>query len=50
MRSAMADEVIAFSDGSDVTVTFSEDFRLILQVTVPLHLLTDSKDLFDIIP
>jgi len=49
VRSAMAGEVIAFSDMFDVAVTLAEELRTIYNRTIPLHLLTDSKALFDII-
>jgi len=49
VRSAMAGEVIAFSDMFDVAVTLAEEIRAIYDRPIPLHLLTDSKALFDII-
>lgn len=45
----MAGEVIAFSDMFDVAVTLAEELRTIYKRSVPLHLLTDNKALFDII-
>jgi len=48
VRSAMAGEVIAFSDMFDVAVTLAEEIRAIYDRPIPLHLLTDSKA-FDII-
>jgi len=45
----MAGEVIAFSDMFDVAVTLAEEIRTTFQRPIPLHLLTDSKALFDII-
>jgi len=49
VRSAMAGEVIAFSDMFDIAVTLAEEIRTTFERRVPLHLLTDSKALFDII-
>jgi len=49
VRSAMAGEVIAFSDMFDIAVTLAEEIRTIYKRHIPLHLLTDSKALFDII-
>ena len=49
VRSAMAGEVIAFSDMFDVGVTIAEELRITLHKEVPLHLLTDSKSLFDVV-
>ena len=49
VRSAMAGEVIAFSDMFDVAVTLAEELRQITKRPIPLHLLTDSKALFDVI-
>ena len=48
-RSAMAAEVIAFSDMSDVAVTLSSEISLLLGRQVPVQLLTDNKSLFDVI-
>jgi len=45
----MAGEVIAFSDMFDVAITLAEEIRTIYKRSIPLHLLTDSKALFDII-
>ena len=49
VRSAMADEVIAFIDMVDVAVTHSSELQCIKMKPVPLHLLTENKALFDII-
>ena len=49
VRSAMAGEVIAFSDMFDVAATLAEELRTIYNRTIPLQLLTDSKGLFDIV-
>ena len=48
-RSAMAAEVIAFSDMADAAVTLSKEVERTLGRTIALQLLTDSKCLFDVI-
>lgn len=45
----MAGEVIAFSDMSNVAVTLSKEVEMMLERTVSLQLLTESKCLFDVI-
>lgn len=49
VRSAMAGEVIAFSDLFDVAAALSSELKLLLDREVPVHLFTDSKSLFDVI-
>lgn len=48
-RSAMASEVIAFSDMSDYAITLAMELNSLLNKNIPVHLLTDSKCLFDVI-
>jgi len=43
VRSAMAGEVIAFSDMFDVAVTLAEEIRAIYDRPIPLHLLMPAK-------
>ncbi len=49
VRSAIAGEVIAFSDLFDVVITLSAEMALIIGRKVPVQLLTNSKSLFDVI-
>lgn len=49
VRSAMAGEVIAFSDLFDVAATLSAELGDLLGRKIPVQLLTDSKSLFDVI-
>ena len=48
-RSAMAGEVIAFSDLFDVAAVLSAELEVLLGTKVPVQLLTDRKSLFDVI-
>ncbi len=48
-RSPMAGEVIAFSDMFDVASSLSFDLSTVLMKSIPIHLFTDSKCLFDAI-
>ena len=48
-RSAMAAEVIAFSDLFDAAFTIKHDISLLLGQDVQLQLFTDNKSLFDVI-
>lgn len=49
VRSALAGEVIAFSDLFDVDATLASEVGDLLQQTIPVQLLTDSKSLLDVI-
>lgn len=49
VRSAMAGEIIAFSDMFDVAITLAEELKTMYRIPIPLQLFTDSKSLFDII-
>eukprot|EP00171_Calliarthron_tuberculosum_P023641 IDg23641t1 len=49
VRSAMAGEVIAFSDLFDTAATLSDELSVVLNRTIAVQLLTDSKSLFDVI-
>eukprot|EP00171_Calliarthron_tuberculosum_P022721 IDg22721t1 len=49
VRSAMAGEVIAFSDLFDIAATLSEELSVVLTRKIAVQLLTDSKSLFDVI-
>ena len=48
-RSVLASEVIAFADLFDEAFTLSSQLEQALKRHMPIHLLTDSKSLFDII-
>ncbi len=49
VRSAMAGEVIAFSDLFDVPVTLATELSDVFGRQIPVQLPTDSKSLFDVI-
>jgi len=49
VRSAMAGEVIAFSDLFDVAAALSSELSVLYGKNIPVQLLTDSKSLFDVI-
>ena len=48
-RSVLSAEVIAFADLLDDALAIRSQLEHALQVTVPMHLLTDSKSLFDVV-
>ena len=48
-RSAMAGEVIAFSDLFDMGAVLAAELGIMIGCTVPVQLFTDSKSLFDVI-
>ena len=49
VNSAMAGEMIAFSDLFDTSVAIASDLQTCLRKKIPIQLLTDSKSLFDVI-
>jgi len=49
VRSAMAGEVIAFSDLFDVAAALASELEVLYKRKIPVQLLTDSKCLFDVI-
>lgn len=49
VRSAMAGEVIAFSDLFDVAAALASELGVLYDRNIPVQLLTDSKSLFDVI-
>lgn len=49
VRSAMAGEVIAFSDLFDVSASLASELGQVYGRKIPVHLFTDSKSMFDVI-
>eukprot|EP00171_Calliarthron_tuberculosum_P003124 IDg3124t1 len=49
VRSAMAGEVIAFSDLFDIASTLTSELQAIYRRDIPVQLLTDSQSLLDVI-
>lgn len=48
-RSGTAGDVISFSDLFEAAVSLSEGLTILMQIPVPLQLLTDSSSILDII-
>ena len=48
VRSVLCGEVYAFADAFDYAYTLKHDLQTILDTTIPLHMITDSKSLFEL--
>ena len=49
VRSILAGETHAFAEAFDISFTIKKDLERILNIEIPLHMFTDSKQLFDVI-